>query len=456
MNHDVIVIGSGQAGVPLATRLAGAGRRVLLAERSALGGTCVNYGCTPTKTMIASARAAHVARNASRLGVSAGPVVVDLPAVVARKDAIVGAWRDSVARRLAGAGTGLTVLRGHARFAGPREIEVNGERHRGDVIIVNTGARPSLPPIPGLDDVPWLDSHRALDLREVPAHLLVLGGGYIGCELGQMFRRFGARVTIVQRGPRLLSREDPDVSNAVQEALEREGIEVEPNAAVTQVTRRANDVAVRLGDGRDLAGSHLLVATGRRPNTDDLGCEAAGISLDSRGFIVVDEGFLTTAARVYAVGDVAGSPQFTHTAWDEHRHVFDRLMGRTGRPRSARLVPSVVFTDPQVAVVGLKEHQAKAKGIQYEVARMPFGHVARAIEVDETAGLLKVLIDPRTEQILGASLVGAEAGELLHVFVALMEAKAPARAIVDAEFVHPTFSEGLQSALMRLARFEPQ
>jgi pyruvate/2-oxoglutarate dehydrogenase complex dihydrolipoamide dehydrogenase (E3) component len=456
MNHDVIVIGSGQAGVPLATRLAGAGRRVLLAERSALGGTCVNYGCTPTKTMIASARAAHVARNASRLGVSAGPVTVDLPAVVARKDAIVGVWRDGVARRLAGAGTGLTVLRGHARFAGPREIEVNGERHRGDVIIVNTGARPVLPPIPGLDDVPWLDSRRALDLREVPAHLLVLGGGYIGCELGQMFRRFGARVTIVQRGPRLLSREDPDVSDALREALEREGLEVEPNAAVTQVTRRANDVAVKLGDGRDITGSHLLVATGRRPNTDDLGCDAAGISLDSRGFIVVDDGFLTTAAHVYAVGDVTGSPQFTHTAWDEHRHLFDRLMGRTARPRSARLVPSVVFTDPQVAVVGLKEHQAKAQGIGYEVARMPFGHVARAIEIDETAGLLKVLIDPRTEQILGAALVGAEAGELLHVFVALMEAKAPARAIVDAEFVHPTFSEGLQSLLMRLARFKPQ
>jgi pyruvate/2-oxoglutarate dehydrogenase complex dihydrolipoamide dehydrogenase (E3) component len=455
-DHDVIVIGSGQAGVPLATRLAGAGRQVMLVERAALGGTCVNYGCTPTKTLIASARAAHVARNAARLGVFAGPVVVDMPAVIARKDAIVKEWREGVGRRLAGAGPALNLHCGHARFAAPREIEVNGERHRADVIIINTGARPAAPQITGLGDVPWLDSQRALDLEEVPEHLVILGGGYIGCELGQMFRRFGARVTVIERGPHLLGREDPEVSDALLGVFEAEGIAVEPNATVEEVSSHAQGIAVRLGDGRKITGSHLLVATGRRPNTDELGCQEGGIDLDSRGFIVVDEGFQTSAEQVFAVGDVAGSPQFTHTAWDEHRHLFDRLMGRPWRRRSARTVPSVVFTDPQVAVVGLREHEAAAQGVEHEVARMPFGHVARAMEIDETAGLLKVLIDPQTEQVLGASLVGAEAGELLHVFVALMEAKAPARAIVDAEFVHPTLAEGLQSLLMSLGRFEPK
>ncbi|MHB8419546.1 MAG: mercuric reductase [Myxococcales bacterium] len=453
MIFDVIVIGSGQAGVPLATRLAAAGKRVALAERGALGGTCVNTGCTPTKTLIASARAAHVARGALRLGVQTGEVRVDFPAVIARKDEIVRRWREGVEKKLRGGGERLTLIEGHARFAGEREIEVNGECHRAEAIVINVGARPAVPPIPGLPTVPWLDNRRVMELRELPAHLLVLGGGYIGCEMGQMFRRFGAQVTIVDPAGHLLAREDEDISTEVERVFRGEGIALELGAAVQRFEGTGAGVAAVLDGGRRIQGSHLLVATGRRPNTDDLGCDVAGVRLDGRGFVVIDDRYQTSAAGVFAVGDATGEPQFTHVSWDDHRILFDRLVGRGGRDRSGRHIPYTAFTDPQVAGVGLNEREARAKGVAYEVATMPFGQVARAIEVDETAGLLKVLIAPATERILGAFIVGAEAGELIHVFVALMQANAPARAIVDAEFVHPTFAEGVQSVVMRLDRF---
>ena len=444
MTFDVIVIGSGQAGVPLATRLAGAGRRVLLAERGELGGTCINTGCTPTKTMLASARAAHVARTAGRLGVRAGQVEVDLGAVVDRKDAMVRKWREGVERRLRV--DRLTVIRGHARFAGDRKVEVGGEIHGAEIVVINAGARPLVPPI----EPPWLDSTTVMSLRELPSHLLVLGGGYVGCEFGQMFRRFGSRVTIVDRLEHLMSREDPEISSALEEAFREEGIDLELNAKVVHVS---GQVSVRLESGKELRGSHLLVAVGRRPNTDDLGCEKAGIRLDGKGFIVTDDEYRTSAPGVYAVGDVTGGPQFTHTSWDDHRLLFDILLGRSHRGRRGRFIPYTAFTDPQVAGVGLTEKEARERGIPFEAATMPFGDVARAIEVDEKAGLMKVLIDPKTERVLGAAIVGAEAGELIHVFVALMQAGASASAIVDAEFVHPTFAEGLQSLVMKLERY---
>jgi pyruvate/2-oxoglutarate dehydrogenase complex dihydrolipoamide dehydrogenase (E3) component len=452
MQADVIIIGTGQAGVPLATRLAQAGKRVLVAERGDAGGTCVNVGCTPTKTMIASARAAHVARTCARLGVHAGEVRVDLGAVVDRKDALVRRWREGVEKRLAGAGERLTLLKGHARFVGEREIEVSGERHRAETVVINVGARPAVPPIPGLDSVPWLDNKRVMELRELPAHLLVLGGGYIGCEFGQMFRRFGSRVTIVDMLENLMAREDPEISSALEEAFRNEGIALELGVQAQSIAKAGAEIVLRLANGKELRGSHLLVAVGRRPNTDDLGCEAAGIKQDKAGFIVVDDRYRTSAPGVYAVGDAIPGPQFTHTSWDDHRLLFDLLLGRGSRGRSGR-VPYTAFTDPQVAGVGLTEKEARARGVEYEVATMPFGNVARAIEVDETAGIMKVLIDPKTERILGAALVGAEAGELIHIFVSLMEAEAPARAIVDAQYVHPTFAEGVQSLVMRLKRF---
>jgi len=453
MKFDVIVVGSGQAGVPLATRLARTGKRVLLAERGELGGTCVNTGCTPTKTMIASARAAHVARTSARLGVRAGPVEVDLPAVVDRKDAIVRRWREGVEKRLRGAGDRLTLVRGQARFTGERRIEVAGQTHTAEVVVLDVGARPVTPPLEGLESVPWLDYETVMQLRELPAHLLVLGGGYIGCEFGQMFRRFGAQVTLVDPGPHLLYREDAEISSALEAVFRDEGIGLELGAGAERVSGQAGRIALRLSGGRELRGSHLLVATGRRANTDDLGCDAGGIALDPKGFIVADDEYRTSASGTYAVGDVIGQPQFTHTAWDDHRILFDLLLGRSRRGRKGRHIPYTAFTDPQVAGVGLTEREARERGMAYEVAMMPFGEIARAVEIDEKAGTMKVLLDPKTERVLGAAIVGSEAGELIHVFVTLMQSGATARAIVDAEFVHPTFAEGVQSLVMKLQRY---
>jgi pyruvate/2-oxoglutarate dehydrogenase complex dihydrolipoamide dehydrogenase (E3) component len=450
---DVLVIGTGQAGVPLATRLAAAGKRVLIAERGQIGGTCSNVGCTPTKTMIASARAAHVARTAARLGVRVPSVEVDLGAVVDRKDAIVGQWRAGVQRKLDGAGERLTLLRGHARFVGPLRVEVAGEVHEAPIVVINVGARPLVPPIEGLDRVRWLDNHTVMQVREIPRRLVILGGGYIGCEFGQMFRRFGAPVTIVDRGERLLGREDDDVSDELEKVFRGAGIELRLRARVERISGAAGDLAVHVAGGEPIRGSHLLVAVGRRPNTDDLGCDAAGIALDEHGYVRIDDGYKTTGEGTYAVGDATAGPQFTHASWDDHRLLFDILMGRGDRGRSSRTIPYTVFTDPQVAGVGIGEREARARGIPYEVARMPFGDIARSIEIDETAGLLKVLLDPARERILGARIVGAEAGELIHQFVWLVRADASPRAIADAEAVHPTFSEGVQSVVMKLKRF---
>lgn len=453
MDSDVIIVGSGQAGVPLAKRLAKAGRRVLIAERGELGGTCVNTGCTPTKTMVASARAAHVARTAARLGVRVGAVEVDLRAVVERKDAIIRRWREGVMQRLASEPERISVVRGHARFVAPRTIEVNGERHSAPIVIIDVGCRPRLPDTSGLDRSRVLDNHGIMDLRELPRHLLVLGGGYIGCEFGQMFRRFGSDVTILDHNPHLIAHSDPDVSSVLERVFEGEGIRLVLGVKVEALRARSAGVAAELGDGRSFEGTHVLVAIGRRPNTDDLGCEAAGIALDARGYILAGEDYATSAEGVFAVGDVLGGPQFTHKSWDDHRALFERLEGRASPPRSAQLVPFTVFTDPQVAGVGLTETAARAQGIEHEVAVMPFGEIARAIETDETAGTMKVLLDPKTERFLGCHLVGAQAGELLHPFVTSMKANASARAMVDAEFVHPTFAEGLQTLVMRLPRY---
>lgn len=453
MSPDVIVIGTGQAGVPLATRLAAAGKRVLVAERAEVGGTCTNYGCTPTKTMIASARAAHVAYTARRLGVRVDGVHVDFAAVVARKDEMVRRWQEGVRHRLDEAHERLLLVEGQARFVGPHEIEIGRERHRADRVVINVGARAAVPQIPGLGEVPWLDSHRILELRELPKHLVVIGGGYVGCELAQMFRRFGSEVSIADHSAHLLAREDDEVSDALEKAFRGEGIELHQGTGIRSVDGGPGAVRVVLSSGLEIRGSHLVVATGRAPNTDDLGCEAAGIERDAKGFVKAGEHYETTAKGVYAVGDAIPQPQFTHTSWDDHRLLFDHLMDRATRARSDRIIPSTVFTDPQVARVGVTEREAKASRMIYEAATLPFGQIARAIETDETAGIMKVLIEPKDERILGAAIVGAEAGELIHVFVALMQAGAPARTIVDAEIVHPTFAEGLQALVMRLGRY---
>jgi pyruvate/2-oxoglutarate dehydrogenase complex dihydrolipoamide dehydrogenase (E3) component len=453
MHWDVVVIGAGQAGAPLSARLAEAGRRVLLIERLHVGGTCVNYGCTPTKTMVASARAAHVARNASRLGVHTERVQVDWQAVIARKERLVLQWRDSVQKRIERAGDRLTLVHGRARFADVDEILVNGERHTADVVIINVGTRPAVPKLDGLDQVTWLDNATIMELSELPNHLLVMGGGFIGCEFAQMFRRFGADVTLIDRMPHLLAREDAEISESIESVFRAEGIRLELSVDLTRVEAREQSVSLYLRDGRTLEGTHLLIATGRTPNTDDLGCPAAGISLDERGYIKVDDEYRTSAAGIYAVGDVTGGPQFTHDSWDDHRILYDILLGRPAHSRTGRITPRVTFTDPQVAGVGLTEAEARSQGVRAETVTLPFGKIARAIEIDEDAGAIKVLIDPEKETVLGAAIVGAEAGELIHIFAVLIAAGAPASVLVDMQIAHPTFAEGLQSALMKLPRY---
>ena len=452
MRYDVIVIGAGQGGVPLAALLAEGGRRVLLAERSEVGGTCVNRGCTPSKSLIASAQAAHDARRAARLGVHAA-VEVDFRAVMQRVDGIIHQWRDGVRNRLARAGERLTVVRGHARFAAPRRVEIGGETHEADVVVINVGTRHAVPKIAGLDAVPVLTNGSVFGLRELPRRLVAVGGGYIGCELGQAFRRLGAEVAIVDPNERLLAREDPQVSEEIEKAFAAEGIEVHKGVRPARVERRGDGVVVALEDGSEIEGSHLLVATGRTPNTDDLGCDAAGVRLDERGFIPVDDGFRTSAEGVYAIGDCTSGPQFTHRSWDDGRILLDILTGRRSGGREGRLVPYAMFTDPQVGRVGLTEREAREQGVEVEIAEMPFGFVARAVEADVPAGVMRVMVDRRTERFVGVSLVGAQAGELVHVFSVLMQADASARTVVDTEFIHPTFAEGLQTLVMKLPRY---
>lgn len=452
-NPDLIIIGSGQAGVPLATRMAAAGKRVLVVERGHAGGTCVNIGCTPTKTLIASARAAHVARTAGRLGVRVSEVQVDFPAVMARKEGMVQRWRQGVEKRLAGASERLEFVRGHARFVAPHRIQVSNQSFEAEQLVVNVGARPTLPAIASLATVPYLTSTSLLALAQLPAHLVIVGAGYIACEMGQMFRRFGAEVTLVAPSQRILPREGGALSEALAGVFRSEGIRLQLGQAVLSASSSTAEVTLHLEDGTTVNGSHLLVATGRSPNTHDLGCDAGGLQLDAQGYLVVDGRYQTSQPGVYAVGDCTPGPQFTHVAWDDHRVLFDVLTGRNARPREQRLVPYTVFTDPQVAGVGLTAEVARKQGFEVETASMPFGSVARAIETDETAGVIEVVLDAKTERVLGAFIVGVDAGELIHVFSTLMQSGATARALVDAEFVHPTFAEGLQSAVMRLPRY---
>lgn len=443
-HYDALVIGSGQAGNPLSHKLADLGWTVALVEKDRLGGTCINTGCTPTKTMVASAQVAHYARHAARWGVQTEGVRVDLAAVVARKDRVVDQWRSGIARKVEQR-KNLHLYHGHARFTGPRQVRVGDETLEGERVFIDTGTRPIVPPIEGLADVGALDNAGAMRLTEVPEHLLVLGGGYIGLEFGQMFRRFGSQVTVVHRGPQILPREDADVVEALQHALEAEGLRFVLGASTTRAARQDSGVAltVQVGDAVEtVRGSHLLVATGRRPNTDDLGLENAGIATDAHGFVRVNERLETSVPGVWALGDVKGGPAFTHISYNDYQIVYANLVEGGARTTDHRIVPYAVFTDPQLGRVGLTEREARATGRPLKVGKIPMSWVARAIERDETAGLMKLVVDAETDQILGAAILSLEGGELVQILHAAMLAKAPYTLLKGAIYIHPTLAEG--------------
>ena len=452
-HYDAVVIGSGQGGNPLASALAGAGRKTAVIEREHVGGTCINEGCTPTKTMVASARTAYVDRRSEDYGVKDGPVSVEMTKVRQRKRDIVESFRDGSERRLEDA-ENLDLIRGEAHFTGLKELEIrleDGETLEltADEIFINVGARPGGVPVDGLEDVPYLDSTKIMELDEVPEHLMVLGGGYVGLEFAQMFRRFGSEVTIVQRGPQLLAREDADVAGAVAEVLREDGIEVLLQAEARSV-RQDNGGAIQLTIGtrdseRTLSGSHLLVAAGRPPNTDLLNLEAAGVEIDRRGFVKVNGKLETNVAGVWALGDVKGGPAFTHISYDDYRVIEANLLNGDDASIEDRLVPYTVFTDPQLGRVGLSESEARQQGRDVRVAKMPMEYVTRALEVDEPRGMMKAIVDAKTQEILGCAVLGMEGGEVMAMIQIAMMGGLPYTALRDGCFAHPTLAESLNS-----------
>jgi len=459
-HYDAVVIGSGQGGKPLAGALAQAGQETVIIERGHVGGSCVNNGCTPTKTMIASARAAYVDSRSADYGVHNGPATVEMTEVRQRKRDIVDKFRGGVRQIIEGT-KGLDLLPGEARFTGPKELEVNlndGETVRltADNIFINVGARPADPPIDGLDSVSTLNSTSIMELDEVPEHLLVLGGGYVGLEFAQMFRRFGSEVTIVQRGEQLLAREDDDVAEGVAEILREDGIEVllETEALHVEQTEDGGiQMSVRTPDGeRTLAGSHLLVAIGRPPNTDSLDLDAAGVHTDKRGFVEVDERLETNVPGVYVLGDAKGGPAFTHISYDDFRVISANLLQDGDASTAERLVSYTVYIDPQLGRVGLSEREAREQGRNFLVARMPMSQVPRALEMDETRGMMKAVVDADTGQILGCAILGIEGGEIMSMIHIAMMGKLPYTALRDAPFAHPTLAESLNKLFAKKLR----
>ncbi|MGD8625785.1 MAG: mercuric reductase [Anaerolineae bacterium] len=455
--YDAIVIGSGQAGGPLARALAGAGWQVAIVEREHVGGTCINEGCTPTKTMIASARVAYLARRAADYGVETGPVEVDLARVRQRKRDIVDSFRGGNRRRLEAA-EGVDLLMGEARFTGPKTVEValnDGGRRSlaADKIFINSGVRPRLPDLPGLEAVPYLDSTSIMELGQVPEHLLVVGGGYVGLEFGQMFHRFGSQVTVIHRRNQLLG-EDADVAQAVADILQEDGIrilfETEPRRAELEEGGRIRLALAGAGEGSSVSGSHLLLAAGRVPNTEGLNLAAAGVEVDGRGYVQTNGRLETNVPGIYALGDVKGGPAFTHISYDDFRIVRANLLEGGETTINGRPVPYVVFIDPQLGRIGLSEEQARKEGLAIRVAKMPMAHVARALEVDESRGLMKAVVDAESDQILGAAILGIEGGEIMSVLQVAMMGKLPYTALRDGIFAHPTLAESLNNLFMTL------
>ncbi|HTE86962.1 MAG TPA: mercuric reductase [Dehalococcoidia bacterium] len=455
LQYDAIVIGSGQGGGPFAGALAGAGRKTALIERSYVGGTCVNYGCTPTKTMVASAQAAYIARRGADYGVMTGPIRIDMEKVRERKRAIVELWRSSSLEATLNT-KGLDYIHGDAQFTGPHAVEVtldSGEQRSliAGLIVIDTGLRPAMPPIEGLAALEPLDSTSIMELDSVPQRLLVLGGGYVGVEFGQMFRRFGSEVTIVDVASRLLGREDRDIADAMVEILREDGIEILLDTKTLRAQHGARgglELTVQTQSAeRTLSGSHILAAAGRAPNTSGLHLEAAGVCVNEKGFIAVNDRLETNVPGIYAIGDVNGEAAFTHISYDDYRILKANLLEGGSRSTSDRPVPYTVFTDPQLGRVGLSEDQARAEGRSIRVASMPMRHVARALEVDQSRGMMKVVIDAETDQILGCAILGIDGGEVMSMIEIAMMGNLPASRLRDGVFSHPTLAEALNNLL---------
>ena len=450
-HYDAVIIGAGQAGVPLSSALADAGWKTAIVESKHVGGSCVNEGCTPTKTIIASARVAYLARRANDYGVQTGPVSVDMARVRQRKRDIVESFRQGNRGRIENAGVDL--LMGEATFVGPKTLQVrlNDEARirqlSAENIFINTGARPRIPELPGLEGLPYLNSTSIMELDIVPERLLVIGGGYVGVEFGQAFRRFGSQVTIIQRGEQLLSREDPDVAGRVADILRQDGIDILLNTHPTQVersTKRGIQLSVEGPKGeRVVSGSHLLVAAGRTPNTDRLNLKVTGVQTDDRAYIQVNERLETDADGIYGMGDVKGGPAFTHISYDDFRVLRTNLLQDGDATIKDRMIPYTVFMDPQLGRVGLSEQQARKKGLNIRAANQPMEYVARALETDETRGFMKAVVDADTDQILGCAILGVQGGEVMGLLQVAMMGKLPYTALRDGVFAHPTLTESL-------------
>jgi len=458
-HYDALIVGAGQAGVPLARAFASAGRRTALIEREHVGGTCINEGCTPTKTMVASARVAYLAGRGADYGVRTGPISVDLARVRERKRAIVEKFRSGGQRRLEST-PNLDLIFGDARFIAAKELDVRPTKNGGsprritaDLVFLNPGCRPARPKLEGVDRVATLDSTSIMELADLPNHLLVIGGGYVGLEFAQMFRRFGSRVTVLQRNSQLLPNEDADVAAEVTSILEQDGVEVvlqaEPHCVAPQGKGIRLSVRTPGGD-RTVEGSHLLFAAGRTPNTEDLGCEAAGLDLDDKGFIKSNPRLETTVPGVYALGDVKGGPQFTHISYDDFRIIRTNLLEGGAATTEHRLLPYTVFIDPQLGRVGLSEKDARKQGRHIRVAKMPMTNVARALEMDESRGFIKAVVDADSGMILGAAVLGVEGGELMSVVQVAIMGRLTAATLRDAIFAHPLLAESLNNLFATL------
>jgi pyruvate/2-oxoglutarate dehydrogenase complex dihydrolipoamide dehydrogenase (E3) component len=452
-NYDAIIIGTGQSGPALARRLVAAGRKVAIIERKLFGGTCVNTGCTPTKTLVASAYVAHIARRAADYGVRIeGTVNVDMKAVKARKDAVVAVFRNGVERSLKIL-QGCTVYEGHGRFVAEKKVAVNGSELTADQIFINVGARAAIPPIPGLDQVPYLTNGSMMDIDFLPSHLVILGGSYVGLEFAQVYRRFGSKVTVIEFGPRLISREDEDVSQAIAGFFKEEGIDVRVNSEIVGVERIGNSIVAKVestGRVSQIAGTHLLVATGRRPNTDDLGLDKASIATDARGYILVDDQLRTNISGIWAIGDCNGRGAFTDTSWNDFEIVAANLLNNDQRRVSDRITAYALYTDPPLGRAGMTEAEVRKTGKPALISTMPMKDVMRAYERGETEGFMKLLVDRDNKQILGASFLGLEGDEVIHCVLDIMYAKAPYTVIQRAMHIHPTVSEFIPTMMDKL------